>query len=229
MKGGEFGQRRESKTELTPGPGSYENHTCTEIVNNSNPKMDMKGRSPRKTQKPDPENGPGSYKYYNVGKSGKSCDFGYRREIKTDNNPGPGSYDHHKRTEMANNSAPKWCFDAQASRHETRCDSEGGPGSYNDPRYFGNQAKGLEFGFRREIKGQDFPGPGFYEPHNRSELIHSHSVCQYDLCKKLAQSVLSSPQRSPAKKVNPLTGKQVHMTKSFVVDRSSPMKRKTKK
>ena len=130
---------------------------------------------------------------------------------------------------MANNSGPKWCWDGQTSRHETRCDSDLGPGTYNDPHCFGLNTKGMKFGSKREIKGQDYPGPGSYEPLNKSVIVHSQSMCQYDFCKKFAQSVLSSPQRSPAKKINPLTGKQVHMTKSFVVDRSSPMKRKTKK
>ena len=170
----EFGQRRESKLDLTPGPGSYEHHTRSELVNNSSPKWNWRGQSPRKSMKADPEGGPGTYEEHRrFDDNAKVHEFGQRRESKLDFYPGPGSYEHHLRSEMRNNSSPSWKWKGQSPRKRQTIDTEGGPGTYEEHRRFNDNVKGGEFGHKRNLPLDVTPGPGTYEHHRRTETVNN--------------------------------------------------------
>ena len=167
----EFGQRREGKVDSNPGPGSYEHHLGTEMRNNSNPKWNWQGQSERIDPKQDPEGGPGTYEEHrHFDDNARVHEFGQRRELPTDSNPGPGSYEHYLGTEMRNNSNPKWNWRGQTERGEPAVDPEGGPGTYDEHRHFDDNARVHEFGQRRESKVDSNPGPGSYEHHLGTEM-----------------------------------------------------------
>jgi hypothetical protein len=117
------------------------------MMNNSNPKWDMRNQTSRKEAIKDPEGGPGTYEERrNWDDNARVHEFGQRREQPIPNGPGPGTYDEHVTKMMENNSNPKWDMRNQTGRQDAIGDPEGGPGTYEERRNWDDDARVHEFG-----------------------------------------------------------------------------------
>lgn len=102
----------------------------------------------------DPNGGPGTHdENRNFGHDAKNFSIGVKREVRTENLPGPGQYSPERGDQQTKNSSPEPRFDRQTGRKSASIDHNGGPGTYYDEKRntFGDRSNNMTIGTRKEV------------------------------------------------------------------------------
>ncbi|CAI2384789.1 unnamed protein product [Moneuplotes crassus] len=194
-------QKREQRIEQTPGPGDYyepEHKTQGVTIGTK-----------FKTRDPEDMPGPGNYEDKSHIKDGPQYSMYQRREMRTDQTPGPGDYEYvekkGKSVTMGQKFATKEEEDmpgpgnyegkshiqegpqySMYQKREQRIDQTPGPGDYE---FIQKQNKGVVMGQKFKNKEpEDMPGPGNYEGKS-----HIQEGPQYSMYHRREQKVEQTP------------------------------------
>eukprot|EP00353_Schmidingerella_taraikaensis_P000920 CAMPEP_0185596456 /NCGR_PEP_ID=MMETSP0434-20130131/80769_1 /TAXON_ID=626734 ORGANISM="Favella taraikaensis, Strain Fe Narragansett Bay" /NCGR_SAMPLE_ID=MMETSP0434 /ASSEMBLY_ACC=CAM_ASM_000379 /LENGTH=546 /DNA_ID=CAMNT_0028224967 /DNA_START=7 /DNA_END=1644 /DNA_ORIENTATION=+ len=183
VKGFKIGEKRETRIEMTAGPGTYEPARAESITKTRSTNINM-GSSPARPQSfakgGDLDVAPGQYDdglRFNSGVKGFK--IGEKREERVKESMGPGAYSPERAEGITKTKMPNINMGSSPARPQSFAkggDIDVAPGQYDDGLRFNSGVKGFKIGEKRETRIEMTAGPGTYEPARAESITKTRST-----------------------------------------------------
>ena len=179
------------------GPGAYSPERADLVTKTKTTTAVNMGSSPPRgsfIRQGDSNVGPGQYddRNYDFGNKAKGFTIGEKRETRTVETMGPGSYNVEQADGVINSKTTTTVNMGASSpargSFQRQGDSNVGPGQYDDRNYdFGNKAKGFTIGEKRETRTVESMGPGAYSPERADTITKTKTTTTINMASSPAR------------------------------------------